>query len=127
MDVQAIEAALEHLGELPGIGVDVEAVERFAEPDPRLLTSDELAYCAAQDAPAESRAGRWCAKEAVVKACAKHLQLSPREVEILVEPCGRPIVALPERAAMVGLVSEVSISHAAGVAIAVAIAAICEP
>ena len=122
MDIEPIALLLSRVGILPGIGVDVEAVDRFAEPDERLFTTEELEYCAAQSAPAQSRAGRWCGKEAVSKACAKYLQLSLREIEIRAEPSGRPIVLLPARATEIGLTVEVSIAHAGGTAVAVAVA-----
>lgn len=121
-DIDPVEVLMGRLGELPGLGVDIEAVDRFTNPDERLFTSKELAYCDAQADPAQSRAGRWCAKEAVSKACAKYLQLTLREIEIRVEPSGRPIVLLPERALAVGLTAEVSIAHAGGMAMAVAAA-----
>ena len=124
MDVDSVGALFGRLDDLAGVGVgiDVEAVGRFTEPDMRLFTAQELAYCANQSNPAESRAGRWCAKEAVSKACAKYLQLTLREIEIQSEPSGRPIVLLPERANRVGLRAEVSIAHASGMAVAVAVA-----
>lgn len=122
MDIDPPEVRLGRLGDLPGIGVDTELVSRFAHRDERLFTLDELRYCDAQADSAESRAGRWCAKEAVSKACAKFLQLTLREIEIRVDPSGRPIVLLPARAIEVGLEAEVSIAHAGGMAIAVAVA-----
>jgi phosphopantetheine--protein transferase-like protein len=126
MDVDTVTALLSHLKDIPGVGVDVEGVDRFAEPDKRLFTAEELAYCAVQADPAESRAGRWCAKEAVSKACAKYLQLTLREIEIRNEASGRPIVLLPGRATEVGLMAEVSIAHAGGAAVAVAVAVMQE-
>lgn len=105
-----------------GIGIDVEAADRFMTSDQRIFTADELAYCAKQSNPPESRAGRWCAKEAVSKACSKFLQLTLREIEICTDHSGRPFVVLPVRAAKLGLNAEVSISHACGVAVAVAVA-----
>jgi phosphopantetheine--protein transferase-like protein len=126
MNVDTVSALLSHLEGIPGIGVDVEGVDRFAEPDKRLFTAEELAYCATQADPPESRAGRWCAKEAVFKACAKYLQLTLREIEIRNEASGRPIVLLPSRATEVGLMAEVSIAHAGGAAVAVAIAVMQE-
>jgi phosphopantetheine--protein transferase-like protein len=121
-DVDGVAALLHHFQVIPGVGVDVEQVDRFAEPDSRLFTAQELAHCAIQANPAESRAGRWCAKEAVSKACAKYLQLTLREIEIRNEASGRPIVVLPGRATEVGLTAEVSIAHASGMAVAVAVA-----
>jgi phosphopantetheine--protein transferase-like protein len=122
MDVESVSVLLGLLGDLPGVGVDVEVVDRFTKPDRRLFTAEELAYCAIQANPAQSRAGRWCAKEAVSKACAKYLQLTLREIEIRAGPSGRPIVVFPDRANGVGLAAEVSIAHAGGTAIAVAVA-----
>ena len=123
VDVAALTALLVDL-RVPDIGVDVELVARFATPDPRIFTAAELAYCDAQAEPAESRAGRWCAKEAVCKACSNHLQLTLREIEIGVGPHGRPVVLLPERAVVLGLRADVSIAHTGGVAVAVAVAGI---
>lgn len=104
-----------------GVGVDIEMVERFETADPRLFTEAELALCAASAKPAESRAGRWCAKEAVVKAVARYVLLSPREVEVLTDPGGRPIVRLL-RPQLEHLRCDVSITHASGIAAAVAAA-----
>lgn len=125
VDVTVLTALLADL-RVPYIGVDVEPVARFATPDPRIFTAAELAYCDAQAEPAESRAGRWCAKEAVCKACSSYLQLSLREIEIEigVGRHGRPMVLLPERAVALGLRADVSIAHTGGVAVAVAVAGI---
>ena len=123
VDVTVLTALLADL-RVPYIGVDVEPVARFGTPDPRIFTAAELAYCDAQAEPAESRAGRWCAKEAVCKACSSHLQLSLREIEIGVGRQGRPMVMLPERAVALGLRADVSIAHTGGVAVAVAVAGI---
>jgi phosphopantetheine--protein transferase-like protein len=104
------------------VGVDLEPVSRFAEADPRLFTVGELAAAERHADPAESRAGRWCAKEAVVKACSKHVLLATTEIEVVTMPDGRPVALLPPRASALGLECDVSISHADGFAMAVAIA-----
>jgi phosphopantetheine--protein transferase-like protein len=122
MDVDSIAGLLNDFADLPGVGVDVELVDRFGIADPRLFTPSELEYCEDQPVPAESRAGRWCAKEAAVKACAKYIQLSPREIEIANEPSGRPVALLSDRAAALGLSVAVSIAHSGNLAIAVAVA-----
>jgi phosphopantetheine--protein transferase-like protein len=101
-----------------GVGVDIEMVARFTTPDPRLFTEAELALCAASSYPAESRAGRWCAKEAVVKAVARYVLLSPREVEILADPDGRPVVRFL-RSGLWHIRCDVSITHGGGIAAAV--------
>ncbi len=55
-----------------GVGVDVELVAQFAAPSDTFLsrnyTASERAYCSAAADPASSLAGRWAAKEAVIKA-----------------------------------------------------------
>lgn len=122
VDAAALLAALRTFEGLPGVGVDVESIARFATPDPRLFTAAELAHCAAAADPAECRAGRWCAKEAVMKACAAHLTLALREIEVTASADGRPIAVLPERARAMGLSAEVSIAHAGSLAVAVAVA-----
>lgn len=104
-----------------GVGIDIEMVSRFEAPDPRLFTPAELELCDASSNPAETRAGRWCAKEAVVKAVARHTLLSPREVEILADSNGRPVVQLL-RPHLHHLRCDVSITHGGGIAAAVAAA-----
>ena len=131
-----------------GVGVDVEDLDEwedrvgdcargehstFVE---RNFTPEEIAYCSGRTAPAASFAGRWCAKEAVVKAlCA----IDPEDqgvasgdaatplldIEVLAGASGAPVVVLhgQARAAAdrlgVGSVS-ISISHSESVAMAVA-------
>ncbi len=104
-----------------GVGVDVELVGRFTDPDPRLFTENELALCEAAGNPAESRAGRWCAKEAVVKAVARHVLLSPRDVEILADEAGRPVVHWL-RPQLDHVRCDVSITHGGEIAAAIAAA-----
>lgn len=55
-----------------GIGVDVEGLESFASASETFLTRNftpaEIAYCRAAPSPAASFAGKWAAKEAILKA-----------------------------------------------------------
>lgn len=113
--------------EVVRVGVDVEAVARFETVGRGLFTARELSETEANARPAESRAGRWCAKEAVVKAVSGAVLLSPREVEVVADHTGRPRVRLPERARDYVLDVDVSISHSAGFAIAVAAARVVKP
>ncbi len=122
MEAERVAAILESYSGIPGVGVDVEEVDRFSEPDDRLFTAAELRYCSEQANPAQSRAGRWCAKEAVAKACDKYLLVSLREIEITASPSGHPVALLSKRARQSGLSVEISISHAGRVAVAVAVA-----
>lgn len=104
------------------LGVDVVGIERFRDVlerspgfERRFFSPAELAYCAKAKDRASRLAGTFAAKEAVMKA----LGLTPAvawagRIEITRSSDGKP-------AARVGDVQvEVSISHDAGVALAVA-------
>lgn len=99
--------------ELPGVGVDIESVHRFESVSDRLFTASEREHAGDR---LDSRAGIWCAKEAVVKAVSKWRQLSLREVEIVYSG-DRPT------AIVAGFDIDVSISHTPEYAVAVAVAA----
>ncbi|WP_232667178.1 holo-ACP synthase [Pseudonocardia sp. TRM90224] len=107
---------------LPGVGVDTEDVARWATPDPRLFTAEEHRHCTSLGRPAEGYAGRWCAKEAVVKAVSPYAPATMRDVEIVAAPDGRPLVVLAQRLAEMGIAATVSIAHSSTVAVAVAVA-----
>ncbi|MEJ3652812.1 4'-phosphopantetheinyl transferase superfamily protein [Actinomycetes bacterium KLBMP 9759] len=110
------------LDELPGVGVDTEDVARWEHPDLRLFTPEERRHCAALGRSAEGFAGRWCAKEAVVKAVAPYAPATVRDVEIVAAPDGRPLVVLAGRLVAMGIEATVTISHSSAVAVAVAVA-----
>jgi hydroxyethylthiazole kinase-like uncharacterized protein yjeF len=106
-------------------GVDVLAIERMERAvrrsGPRFLartfTDAELAYCAGRP---ERLAGRWAAKEAVIKCFDRTPICFPRSrIEVLPADTGAPTVSLlgdePQGARV-----HVSIAHQAGVAIATA-------
>jgi hydroxyethylthiazole kinase-like uncharacterized protein yjeF len=104
------------------IGVDACGVERMAlaaRRSPGILTKvftpAELAYCAGRP---ERLAGRWAAKEAVIKCFdATPICFPRRRIEILPGPTGAPRVLLRDGETM-GAQVAVSITHAAGVAVA---------
>ena len=83
-----------------GIGLDVVELARIArvcarQPRfvERILTPAERAYCLSRRAnPVQHIAGRWCAKEAIMKAIGR--QLRWQEVEILPDAHGTPTVHL---------------------------------
>src|SRR3989475_5990224 len=104
------------------IGVDAVSVERIELAVKRsgrgflnkVYTSAELAYCAGN---AERLAGRWAAKEAVIKCFDGTGICFPRKrIEVLPGPRGAPRVKLlgDDRGARV----EVSITHHSGLAVA---------
>ncbi len=59
---------------ITGIGVDIEEIDRFNDmhaDDPtlqKIFAKNEIAYCFAQEHPAQHLAGRFAAKEACIKA-----------------------------------------------------------
>lgn len=122
MMVEAILDVLSGLDSAPGVGVDVEVIDRWEKPDLRLFTERERSYCLSVGNPAESFAGRWCAKEAVVKAVSAFATLSIRDVEIVAREDGAPIVHLRSLDPNRDLDVVVSIAHTEAVAIAVALA-----
>jgi fatty acid synthase subunit alpha len=120
-----------------GIGMDVEAIssinidnETFIE---RNFTSGEIAYCRSKPDPRASFAGRWCAKEAVIKALSNTFLQSKirwqgagaplKDIEIIALESGCPGVLLHgEARTMVGdgYDIKVTISHSDLYAIAMA-------
>ena len=116
----------------PGVGIDLLAIgrlERALQRRPRLagrlFTNGEIADCAAKARPARHLAGRFCAKEAAIKA----LGLGPGALRFLEVTGGgdRPPVLnltgpVALRADQLGLTVEISITHDRETAAAVALA-----
>ncbi|KAJ1679345.1 fatty acid synthase alpha subunit Lsd1 [Spiromyces aspiralis] len=125
-----------------GVGVDVELVssinvdnENFVE---RNFTPAEVQYCRAQPDPRASFAGKWCAKEAVVKAVSSLDTKAEKvwtqgaaaplnEIEVMAGSSGAPEVVLhgsaKQAVAKTGVTDiKVSISHSGSYAVSVAIA-----
>src|SRR5213595_1283434 len=107
------------------IGVDAVSVDRIALAVKRsgpgflrkVYTPAELAYCAGND---ERLAGRWAAKEAVIKCFdGTGICFPRRRIEILPANTGAPRVRLSGGDAR-GATVQVSITHQAQVAIATA-------
>jgi fatty acid synthase subunit beta len=129
-----------------GIGVDAQSIDEIdacvtnTDFVARNFTVGEIAYCRASPDPSSSFAGRWAAKEAVVKAIsscdsdnltARNMWQGAgaplKDIEILPSSSGAPVVQLSGHAADVaGLLSittiKVAISHSGDYAIAQAIA-----
>jgi fatty acid synthase subunit beta len=126
-----------------GIGVDVEPVATFENLHGREdfirrnFTDQEMAYCYSAPHPAASFAGRWAAKEAVIKAISSASPNEPnvwksagaplREIEIFMTASGAPSVLLSGYPLQVfnriGLTSlSVSISHSGDYAVSQAVA-----
>jgi holo-[acyl-carrier protein] synthase len=94
-----------------GVGVDIVEVLRIAKMIERhgdmflnrVFTPQEVAYCSARKAATQHYAGRWAAKEAVLKALGAGWSQNLRwqEIELLNEPAGRPLVRLSGGARLV--------------------------
>ena len=118
------------MGTWSGIGVDLVKVERVAKISPaaraRLFTPQELACCVGSpERVAERLAGRFAAKEAVLKAFGTGLAGGIRwqDIEVVVGAQGNPSVVLHGKALELAEQKQVrqvllSISHDAGLAIA---------
>lgn len=108
------------------IGIDVVDVAQFGKDllatpglEERLFTTEELQHAASQPDRVLHLAGLFAAKEAVIKALGLlHPALSARHIAISHDEDGRPLVAVepPSQGEC-----HISISHDAGVAVAVAI------
>ena len=121
-----------------GVGLDLCPVERMAAAVgrhgdrfvTRIFTDQEKAYCEQHGRPFESLAGRFAAKEATSKALGAPRGIGWHDVEVLPAKRGEhgPSVVLRGRALEVATawgVKEIklSITHAGGMAAAVAVAA----
>lgn len=115
-----------------GIGTDICHIERIKKLAPeavaRILTLPEAAYCERYAAVHERIAGRFAAKEAILKALGTGWSggLGWGQIEILPDPAGAPLVTLTgaalERLTSLGATRcLVSISHHGDYAVAFAI------
>ncbi len=120
-----------------GIGTDIIECLRIAQMIDRhgelfirrVYTDHEIAYCSTKKAATQHYAGRWAAKEAVLKALGTGWVrgISWRDVEVRHKPGGAPTVALRggakevlERCGITRM--HISISHCRSHAVAYAIA-----
>jgi len=87
-----------------GIGTDIieclriaQMIERHGELFiNRVFTTHEIQYCQSRKLATQHFAGRWAAKEAILKALGTGWRrgISWRDVEVRNEPGGKPVVAL---------------------------------
>jgi holo-[acyl-carrier protein] synthase len=83
-----------------GIGTDIELIERFKKRDNKrffelVFTEKEREYCEKKKNYEVHYAGKFCAKESVIKALGKKMAL--QEVEIINNPEGKPEVFIRGR------------------------------
>ena len=121
---------------IAGVGIDIVGIERIEalvrEHGERFLkrvfTEGEKAYCSSRAQPAQHYAGRFAAKEAVLKALGTGWSggVGWKQVEVTSTEKGRPEIRLTGRAselaeAMGVRKVHISISHADGYAVAQAV------
>jgi holo-[acyl-carrier protein] synthase len=119
-----------------GIGTDIVEIQRIREIVEkrgqsflsRIFTDAEKEYCLSTKDPAARCAGRYAAKEAVLKALGTGLRgLRWRDIEIIRNSAGKPIVRLTAGAAQLAEslgITEIllTISHSRDYAVALAVA-----
>ncbi|MDW7693456.1 holo-ACP synthase [Flammeovirgaceae bacterium SG7u.111] len=102
-----------------GIGVDIVETARieksikkkgFVE---KVFSEKEIAYCQEKARPHEHFAGRFAAKEALVKALgeAYYFQVEPSQVEVTNNEQGKPEFTVPTLPIFENLTIHLSISH----------------
>jgi|CXWL01.1.fsa_nt_gi holo-[acyl-carrier protein] synthase len=111
--------------EIVGVGIDCEACPRFLELNEtelaRIYSSRERDHEKGSVRHHEHLAGKFAAKEAVIKALSAIAPLEPASIEILNDPRGRPFVVLPPELGLhYGVL--VSVSHTSDIAMACALA-----
>ena len=119
-----------------GLGTDIVEIARIAQMIERhgesflkrVYTESEVTYCQRRKHSAEPFAGRWAAKEAVLKVLGTGFirGIGFRDVEIVSEPSGKPSVVLyggaDEQAKALGIDKiHITISHCRTYATATAI------
>jgi holo-[acyl-carrier protein] synthase len=110
-----------------GVGIDVCAIDRFAESLQRTPGLRTRLFSAAEaERPVASLAARFAAKEALAKALGAPAGLAWHDAEVVTEPSGQPRLELRgtvrDRAEVLGVRHvHVSLSHDAGVASAVVV------
>jgi holo-[acyl-carrier protein] synthase len=87
--------------EILGLGVDIceiarmeRALERHPTMRDRVFTPEERAYCDSRARPAESYAGRFAAREAVIKALGGYRARGWQDISVARGPSGKPEIRL---------------------------------
>jgi holo-[acyl-carrier protein] synthase len=87
--------------EILGLGVDIceiarmeRALSRHPTMRTRVFTPEEIAYCDGRARPAESFAGRFAAREAVIKALGGYRGRGWQDISVSRHPSGAPQIVL---------------------------------
>jgi holo-[acyl-carrier protein] synthase len=100
--------------EIRGLGVDIceiarmeRALARHPTMRERVFTPEEIAYCDSKARPAESYAGRFAAREAVIKSLGGYPGKRWQDISVTRAPSGAPAILLQgnakRRADMLGI------------------------
>jgi holo-[acyl-carrier protein] synthase len=120
--------------EILGLGVDlceIARMERALERHPtlraRVFTAEEIAYCDSRARPGESYAGRFAAREAVIKALGGYRGRGWQDINVVRAPTGAPTIRLEgnakRRADLLGITKVlITFTHERTNAIAFAVA-----
>jgi holo-[acyl-carrier protein] synthase len=120
--------------EILGLGVDIceiarmeRALDRHPTLRARVFTPEEIAYCDRKARPGESYAGRFAAREAVIKALGGYRARGWHDISVTRAPSGAPSIRLEgnakERADALGVTSVmIAITHERTNAVAFAVA-----
>jgi holo-[acyl-carrier protein] synthase len=120
--------------EILGLGVDIceisrmeRALQRHPSMRERVFTPEERAYCDSKARPAESYAGRFAAREAVIKALGGYRGKRWQDISVTRAPTGAPSISLAGnaklRADMLGISTVlVTFTHERTNAVAFAVA-----
>ena len=116
------------MSDIRGIGVDLCEIARMqawldeGRSLRRLFTEEEQAYIASKGATAaQTMAGLFAAKEAVLKALGTGMTIPMTDIHIFHTELGQPIVTLSGKAADMGGRVHLSITHEGGMAAAFAV------
>lgn len=117
-------------GETFGIGVDIESIARFSNPDianntsflDKVFTQKELAYCNSNPIPEQHLAVRFAGKEAIIKALADFGEDRPgyHDIEITNDENCAPCVIIVKKG-FDQLSIHLSLAHAQDMALAFAV------
>ena len=87
--------------DIVGLGVDIcdvarmeRALSRHATMRERVFTTEERTYCDSRARPAESYAGRFAAREAVIKALGGYRRKRWQDISVTRSPSGAPAIRL---------------------------------
>jgi holo-[acyl-carrier protein] synthase len=120
--------------EIRGLGVDIceiarmeRALARHPTMRERVFTPEEISYCDSKARPAESYAGRFAAREAVIKALGGYPGKRWQDISVTRAPSGAPAIRLDgnakRRADMLGVTQVlVTFTHERANAVAFAVA-----